>query len=437
MSSLNPSVFAGRRAALLAQLPVGSSVVLFAAREAVRNQDVLFPFRQDSYFWYYTGFPEPDAVALLHKTAAGNDYILFNAVRDPVKEIWDGKIIGQEEAVRDYGADISYPPADLRKLPELLKDSTRIYTVLGVKEQDDGRITDTLRRIHASVGRGGAPIEGIFDIRRIADEMRLIKTEEELQQIRQACAVSIAGHLAALRHVKPGLHEYSIQAVVEGEYRRYGCHWSFPAIAAAGANACCLHYHDNNAPLRDGDLLMLDSGAEYQHYAGDISRTMPINGHFSAPQQALYELVLTSQKAAIDMARPGVRHLEVHGEVCRILTQGLIDLGLLHGELNELLETQAYKKYYVHGTGHWMGLDVHDVGIYMIDGLSRAYAPGMVVTVEPGLYIPADDSTVDEKWRGIGIRIEDDIAITAGAAEVLTADLPKEVAEIEALVQGK
>lgn len=437
MTSLNASVFADRRAALLARLPVGSSVVLFAAGEALRNQDVFFPFRQDSYFWYYTGFPEPDAVALLRKTAAGNEYLLFNAARDPLKEIWDGKIIGQEEAVREYGAEHSYPLTQLNKLPELLKDSTHIYTVLGVKADNDQRITEALRRVHAAVGRGGAPIEGIFDLRRIADEMRLIKSAEELQLIRKACAVSIAGHLAALRHVKPGLHEYNIQAVTEGEYRRYGCHWSFPAIAAAGANACCLHYHDNNAPLRDGDLLMLDSGAEYQHYAGDISRTMPINGHFTAPQQALYELVLHAQKSAINMARPGVRHLEVHAEVCRILTQGLIDLGLLHGELNELLETQAYKKYYVHGTGHWMGLDVHDVGIYMIDGLSRAYAPGMVVTVEPGLYIPAGDNSVDEKWRGIGIRIEDDIAITDKAAEVLTADLPKEVGEIEALVQGK
>lgn len=435
--ALPVSVFAARREALFARLPEGSAVLLFAPAEPYRNNDVHFPFRQDSYFWYFTGFPEPGAVALLRRAGGRVEYTLFCAPRDPLKEIWEGKIIGQDGALAEYGADIAFALADADKLPALLADSTRIYGILGTQAHNDERLGELLRRVHQAAGRGGAAIEGLFDLRRIADEMRLIKSAEEIALMRRAAQISAQGHAAAMRAARAGLYEYHVQAELEAEFRRHGCHWSFPSIVANGANACCLHYRDNNAPLRDGDLLLVDAGAEYGTYAGDITRTFPVSGCFSREQRALYEIVLNAQESAIRAARAGIRHLELHDLTARILVQGLIDENVIAGSVDGWMEDERYKQFYPHGTGHWLGLDVHDVGVYKPDGQSRQYRAGMVITVEPGLYIQTYDDTVDEKWRGIGIRIEDDVLITDGDAEVFSGGVPKAAAEIEALMAGK
>ena len=434
---LPTSVFAARRDALLAQLPAGSAVVLFAPGEPYRNNDVHYPFRQDSYFWYFTGFPEPNAIALLRRVQDRVQYTLFSAPRDPLKEIWEGKIIGQDGAQEHYGVDCAFSLAEQNTLADMLADSTRLYTPLGLHHSIDNRITALLRDIHAKAGRGGAPIDGILDLRRIADDMRLIKSADEIALMRRAAHISAAGHRAAMLAAGNSRHEYDIQAALEAAFRHEGCHWSFPSIIAAGANACCLHYRDNNAPLRGNELLLVDAGAEYQQYAGDITRTFPVNGRFSREQRALYDIVLNAEKAAIAAARPGLRHLELHEQTARLLIQGLLDEHIIRGSVDGWMEEDRYKQFYPHGTGHWLGLDVHDVGLYKPGGQSRAYQSGMVITIEPGLYIQSYDDSVEEKWRGIGIRIEDDVLITDHGADILSTDVPKEAADIEAFMQGK
>lgn len=434
---LEQKTYAARRAKLLDRLPDGAAVVLYAAHAQLRNGDVHFPLRQDSYFWYYTGFPEGEAIAVLRKRNGQAHYTLYNAPRNPEKEIWEGKIIGQDGAMAEYGVDVARPLSEQHTLADLLQDARSIYTIFGVHSANDARITALLRDIHQRTGRGGAPIDGIHDLRRIADEMRMHKSDEEIQLMHRAGQISAAGHHAAMRATRPGLYEYHVQAALEAEFRRHNCHWSYSSIVAGGANACCLHYGSNNAQLRDGELLMIDAGAEYGGYAGDISRTFPINGKFSRDQQALYQIVLAAETAAIASARPGIRHLELHDQTKRILIQGMLDEGIIHGSLDHWLEDDRYKQFYMHGTGHWIGLDVHDVGVYMPDGQSRMYEPGVAITIEPGLYIQADDTSVDERWRGMGIRIEDDIIITATGNEVTTADIPKTINEIEAIMQQR
>lgn len=438
MTAFQPvSLFAARREALFAELPEGSAVVLFAPGEPYRNNDVHFPFRQDSYFWYFTGFPEPDAVALLRREGGKVVYTLFSAPRDPLKEIWEGKIIGQDGALAEYGADAAFALAELDKLPALLADATRLYSVLGVDKRCDARLGKLLRAVHRAAGRGGAAVEGIFDVRRAADEMRLLKSAEELALMRRAAEISAAGHRAAMRAAHAGAYEYQVQAALEAAFRHEGCHWSFPSIIAGGANACCLHYRENDAQLRDGDLLLVDAGAEFGMYAGDITRTFPVNGRFTREQRALYDIVLHAEEEAIRHARAGIRHLELHDKTARILIRGLLDEKVITGSLDGWMEDDRYKQFYPHGTGHWLGLDVHDVGVYKPDGESRLYRPGMVITIEPGLYIQSYDDSVDEKWRGIGIRIEDDVLITDGQAKVFSGDVPKNAAEIESFMVQK
>ncbi|UJF25347.1 aminopeptidase P N-terminal domain-containing protein [Suttonella sp. R2A3] len=432
---LAQSVFAARRTQLFEQLPEGAAVALYAAEPALRNNDVYYPYRQDSYFWYLTGFPEGSAIAVLTRKNSKVHYTLFSAPRNPDKEIWEGKIIGQQGAIDRYGADEAYSIDEADKISDMLADCSRIYTVLGVHEKHDQRITALLRDIHQKTGRGGAPIDAVADLRRIVDEQRMIKSAEEQKLLHRAGQISAAGHRAAMLASRPGAYEYEVQAALEGEFRRQACHWSFNTIVAGGANACCLHYTTNQAPLNDGELLMVDAGAEYAGYAGDISRTHPINGRFTRDQQALYEIVLAAQTAAIDAARPGIRHLELHTQTRRYLMQGMIDEGIISGSLDYWLEENRFMQFFMHGTGHWLGLDVHDVGVYKPEGQSREYRPGMVVTIEPGLYIQPDDTSVDVRWRGIGIRIEDDVIITNSAPDVTTADVPKTVAEIEALLK--
>lgn len=434
---LAPSVFAERREKLLDRISDGSAVVLFAGTETTRNGDVHHPFREDSYFWYLTGFPEAEALAVLSRKNGKPYYTLFSAKRDPERELWSGKIIGQERACTAYGADESYPLEELGRLSALLADSHRLYTVLGQSAQNDDRVTALVRKLHAKAGRGGAVLDGIFDLRRIVDEMRLFKSPEEHNLLREASRISAAGHRAALSAARPGVHEYTLQAAMEAEFRRHGCDRAFTTIIASGANACCLHYTENTAALRSGELVLLDAGAEYGGYAGDISRTIPIDGKFTRNQQALYEVVLNAQENAIAASRPGVRHLDLHRNTAIVLIQGMIDLGIIKGSAEEWVESGRFRRFYPHGTGHWLGLDVHDVGVYKVDGASRRYAPGMFVTVEPGLYLQPDDVGINECWRGIGIRIEDTILIDEGETHIISDEVPKSVRALEAFLAGQ
>lgn len=435
--NLSADIFAARRALLLQQLPPNSAVVLFAPGEARRNNDVHYPFRQESYFWYFTGFPEAEAVAVFTTRNGASHYTLYSYERDPLREIWEGKIVGQEGAQRDYGVNEALPLRRLDGLAASLADINHLYTLCGDSPTDDRRASALLRQIHQLNGRGGASIDGIGDVRQLAAEMRLRKGPEELALMREATRISALGHRAAMLRAGTAKNEYQIQAAVENGFREEGCDWSFPSIIAGGANACCLHYRENNAPLRAGDLLLVDAGAELGGYAGDLTRTFPINGKFSREQQALYEIVLAAQKTGIANAKAGIRHTELHDSVATVIIQGLLDLKIISGSVSDWFADNRYKQFYPHGTGHWLGLDVHDVGIYKVEGQSRRYEEGMVITVEPGIYIQTYDDSVAPQWRGIGIRIEDDVLVTAAGGEVLDASVaPKEVADIEALLRS-
>lgn len=436
---LPQSTFAKRREQLFSRLPEGAVVILYSGDLVMRNRGTEYPFRPDSYFWYFTGFPEPETTAILCRKAGKVHYTLFCANRDPSREIWTGKIVGQEGAVSDYGADEAYPLTEKHRITGLLAASHHIYAVLGEKAEHDQEVMQFIRSANQLAGKAGTEIEDLKDLRRIAGEMRMFKSIEEQNLLHEAGRITAAGHRAAMRAAQAGAYEYTAQAAMEAEFRRYhGCHWSFPSIIAAGSNACCLHYEINNAPLRSGDLVLFDTGAEYAGYAGDISRTIPINGKFTRNQQALYEVVLNAQLNAIHSARAGITHDELHRQASIELMQGIFDLGIVDGgDAAEWVDSGKVKRFYPHSTGHWLGLDVHDVGAYYINGQSRTYQPDMVITIEPGLYLQPDDLGIDESWRGIGIRIEDDIIITKGDPEITTSDAPKTVREIEEFLSGR
>lgn len=436
---LPQSTFAKRREQLFSRLPEGAVVILYSGDLVMRNRGTEYPFRPDSYFWYFTGFPEPETTAILCRKAGKVHYTLFCANRDPSREIWTGKIVGQEGAVSDYGADEAYPLTEKHRITGLLAANHHIYAVLGEKAEHDQEVMQFIRSANQLAGKAGTEIEDLKDLRRIAGEMRMFKSIEEQNLLHEAGRITAAGHRAAMRAAQAGAYEYTAQAAMEAEFRRYhGCHWSFPSIIAAGSNACCLHYEINNAPLRSGDLVLFDTGAEYAGYAGDISRTIPINGKFTRNQQALYEVVLNAQLNAIHSARAGITHDELHRQASIDLMQGIFDLGIVDGgDAAEWVDSGKVKRFYPHSTGHWLGLDVHDVGAYYINGQSRTYQPDMVITIEPGLYLQPDDLGIDESWRGIGIRIEDDIIITKGDPEITTSDAPKTVREIEEFLSGR
>jgi Xaa-Pro aminopeptidase len=409
--------------------------ILTTSHHQMRNGDVLFKFRPDSDFYYLTHFSEPDAVAVLVPNRKEGEYLLFCREKDPAKEQWDGRRAGLEGAVSDFGADQAFPIDQLeQKLPELLDNRDKVYTMMGRYPDFDSELLNSINTVR-SKRRSGSHAPGEYiDLRHILHEMRIIKKKDEIKTMRTAAKISAAGHVKAMQFTRPGRFEYQVQAEMEREFRISGSEYNaYPSIVAGGKNACILHYVENNCQLHDGDLLLIDAGAEVDCYAADITRTFPVNGKFSAEQKALYEVVLESQKAAIDQVKPDNRVIEYHEAAVNVLTQGLMELGLLQGELNELIETQAYQPYYMHRTGHWLGMDVHDVGDYKIDEQWRILEPGMVLTVEPGLYIPVKEN-VDPKWHNIGIRIEDDVHVTSRGNEVLTRDVPKEVVEIEKLM---
>ena len=419
----------------LAQAMPGAVAVIPTAPERARNRDTHYPYRYDSYFYYLTGFQEPEAALVLVADPQPRS-ILFCRERSLEREIWDGFRHGPEGARERFGFDEAHPIAALDgAMPALLADRAALWYPVGADPEWDVRAMRWLNAVRANARSGVAAPQQLHDVRAPLDDMRLVKDAQELAVMRKAAAISAGAHRRAMRATRPGRNEYEIEAELLHEFRRSGS--QFPAywpIVAGGANACVLHYVSNDAPLADGELVLIDAGCELDGYAADITRTFPVNGRYSGAQREVYELVLAAQRAAIGEVRAGKAWNEPHDAAVKVLAQGMLELKLLSGSLDAVLEKEAYKRFYMHRTGHWLGLDVHDAGEYKHAGQWRALAPGMTLTVEPGLYIRAADD-VPERLRDIGVRIEDDVLVTEAGCEVLTGDAPKAVAEVEALMR--
>ncbi|TWI06179.1 aminopeptidase P [Luteimonas cucumeris] len=429
------SSYAKRRKQLMRIAGDDAILILAAAPERIRSRDTHYPYRQDSDFWYLTGFAEPEAVLVLIPGRRHGESLLFCRERDLDREGWDGPRFGPEGAVEKLGMDDAYPIDDLDEiLPGLLEGRTRVYYHFGRDTEFDLKLIGWLNRVRAQVRQGAQPPHEFLELGHLLDELRLFKSRDEVKLMQRAADISVEAHRAAMRATRAGVREYELQAEIERVFRRHEAEPAYGSIVGAGANACVLHYRANNAQARDGDLVLIDAGAEYRGYAADITRTFPVNGRFSKEQRALHDLVGAAQQAALAQARPGVAYEAGHVAAVHALTDGLLRLGLLKGKLDKNIADGSYKRYYRHKTGHWLGLDVHDVGEYRIDGESRLLEPGMAFTIEPGLYIPPDDKTVPAKWRGIGIRTEDDVVITADGHRVLTDKLERSADEIEALM---
>jgi len=429
--------YQARRLTLARQLPPDSLAVIPAASEALRNGDAHYRFRQDSDFCYLTGFNEPDALLLITAYPDSQSF-LFNLPRDPVQEQWTGHRLGQEGACEVLGVDTAYSLATVdNQLIELLAGKQAVYYTIGRYPDWEKRMLTAWQIVKRQVRRGVKAPEAFCDLAPILGELRLFKSDAEIALMQQAGTISVAAHRRAMQACRHVQYEYQLEAELLHEFTRQGCRSvAYDSIVATGKNACILHYTANNQPLQDGDLVLIDAGGEFENYAADITRTFPRNGQFSAEQRLVYELVLTAQKAGIASIRPGCAWDEVQKTIVAILTSGLVDLGLLRGPVDELIAQEAYKPFYMHQSGHWLGLDVHDCGRYKINGAWRALEPGMVLTVEPGLYISPGSEGVDSRWWGIGIRIEDDILVTETGYNNLTAALAVEMDDIEVLIRG-
>lgn len=423
--------FRQRRQQLLHRMGTGVAVIP-TAPEAIRNRDSHYPYRFDSYFYYLTGFAEPESVLILIAGAQPKS-VLFCRDKDLEREIWDGFRYGPEGAREFFGVDEAYSISRLDELaPQLLANQPRLFYALGADTAWDGRVSGWLNQLRAQVRSGVSAPPDVADVRTLLDDMRLIKAPEEIDTMRRAASISAAAHRRAMRATRPGAMEYEIEAELLHEFRRHGAQSpAYHSIVAGGANACVLHYVFNNARLQDGDLLLIDAGCELDGYASDITRTFPVNGRFGGPQKDLYELVLAAQTAAITAIRPGAGWNDPHEAALRVLAQGFIDVGLCQGTLDAVLESGDYRRFYMHRTGHWLGLDVHDAGNYKQGDSWLALELGMVLTVEPGCYVRPADNVPKHFWD-IGIRIEDDAVVTAGGCEIITHEVPKTVAEIEA-----
>ena len=430
------SAFAERRATVLSQLEDGVMIVP-AARHALRNNDTQYEYRQNSDFYYLTGFTEPDAVLVLAPHRADERVTLFLRPRDRAMEIWNGRRLGVEAAPDALDVDAAYPIDELvQRLPDALAGARNTYVHLGEDERFDRTFFAALAAARTKTRRTGYAPDTFVEPSTILHEMRLVKDAGEIDAMRRAAAAARLGHVAGMRATRPGLYEYQLEAIIEFNFRTAGAQdVAYPSIVAGGDNATILHYNTNRDVLRAGELVLVDSGAEVDMYASDVTRTWPVDGRFTPEQRAIYEVVLAAQKAAIADVRPGLHVRSAHETAVRVLTEGLLDLGLLKGSLDTALEHETYKEFYMHGTGHWIGLDVHDVGGYTLrDGeTKRPLQTGMVVTVEPGLYVQRD-LDCDERFKGIGVRIEDDVLCGADGPVVLTDGIPKEIDELEAIV---
>lgn len=432
---IEPKENARRRRQLMRMAGNEAIVIVAAAPERVRNNDAHYPYRQDSDFHYLTGFGEPDAVLVLVPGRAASESILFCRERDADRERWDGPRVGTDGAVSALGMDDAFPIDDIDDiLPGLIEGRTRVYYHFGRDTEFDLKLIGWVNRVRAMVRHGARPPHEFVALSHLLHDLRLYKSRGELRLMRKSARIAAEAHVRAMRATRPGMNEHEVEAELLHTFRRHDSVPSYEPIVGGGANACVLHYRANNAPLRDGDLLLIDAGAEYRCYASDITRTFPVNGRYSPEQRALYDIVLAAQLAAIDQVRAGQSFDAYHEAAVRVITRGLCKLGLLDGSVEKNLREHGYRKFYMHKTGHWLGLDVHDVGDYRVDGEFRVLEPGMVVTVEPGLYIPADSKGVPARYRGIGIRIEDDIVVTRGDPDVLSSGVPKDPDEIEQLM---
>lgn len=429
-------MFAERRKKFLDSISKKSVAVFINPPEVTRSYDTSYKYRPDSDFYYLTGFSEPDSVAIFMPDHPEHKYVLFVRPRDPERETWDGRRAGVEGAVKDFGADISFSINDLdSKLPDLLKNKEALYYTFGIYPEFDQLIINTLSDLRRKVRSGDFAPETIIDSGSVVHEMRLFKSQEEIEIMRQSNVIAKEAHTVAMKMAKEGVYEYEVESVIENIFRKNGA--SAPAynsIVGTGINATILHYTENNTALKDGDLLLIDAGAEYQMYASDITRTFPVSGKFTKEQKEVYEIVLQANLEAIKEAKPGNKFIDIHNKALRVLTEGMVKLGFLKGDIDTLIQERQYEKFYMHRTGHWLGIDVHDRGKYHINGESRILEPGMVLTVEPGFYIQEGIEGIDPKYIGIGIRIEDDILITEDGNENLSSGLAKTVEEIEALM---
>ncbi|WP_338558069.1 Xaa-Pro aminopeptidase [Erwinia sp. E_sp_B04_7] len=427
--------FLRRRQALLSKMAPASAAVIFAAPEVTRSNDSEYPYRQNSDFWYFTGFNEPEAVLVLIKSdETHNHSVLFNRVRDLTAEIWFGRRLGQDAAPEKLSVDRALPYGDIgEQLPLLLNGLDEVYHAQGLYPEADRLLFAALEKLRRGSRQNLTAPASLTDWRPVVHEMRLIKSPEEQAVMREAGRISALAHTRAMQKCRPGMFEYQLEGEIHHEFCRHGARFpSYNTIVGSGENGCILHYTENESRMRDGDLVLIDAGCELNGYAGDITRTFPVNGKFSAPQRAIYDIVLASLNRSLELFRPGTSIRDVNAEVVRIMVTGLVKLGVMKGDVDLLIEEQAHRKFFMHGLSHWLGLDVHDVGVYGNDR-DRLLEPGMVITIEPGLYI-APDADVPAEYRGIGIRVEDDIIITADGNENLTATVVKDPDEIEALM---
>jgi len=433
---MNNTEYKRRRKHLMQIMGEDAVAILPAALVRMRNRDAEFQYRQDSDFHYITGFDEPEAVVVLVPGREHGEYILFCRENDKKMETWNGLRAGQDGAIEKYAADDSFPIDDIDDiLPGLLENKEKVYYTMGVHPDFDQRVIKWVNRLREQ-SRMGVHTPGEFvSLDHQLHDMRLYKSAAEIKVMRKAAEISAAGHIRAIQFCKPGKYEYQLEAELLHHFMQHGARSpAYSSIVGGGKNGCILHYVENSESLKDGDLVLIDAGAELECYAADISRTFPVNGKYSKEQRILYEIVLTAQLAAIEQVKPGNHWNDPHEAAIKVITQGLIDVGILKGKLETNIEKETYKDFYMHRTGHWLGMDVHDVGDYKVDDEWRVLEPGMVLTVEPGLYISADHESVAKKWHNIGIRIEDDVLVTKDGHEVLSEDAPKDPDEIEALM---
>lgn len=434
--SISKQEFARRRKTLMEHMEPNSIAIVPSAEVKARNRDADYPFRQDSDFYYLSGFNEPRAVLVLVPGRSHGETVMFCRERNKDKETWDGYIAGPEGVCQDYGVDDAFPIEDIDDiLPGLIEGTERVFYAMGKNPDFDRQVMEWVNTIRAKVRSGATPPGEFLDLDHFLHDMRLFKSAAELRVMKRAGEISARAHSRAMRVCRPGMNEYQIEAELRHEFGFSGAREvAYSPIVGGGSNGCILHYIANDQNLKDGDLLLIDAGCELELYAADITRTFPVNGKFSPEQKALYEIVLEAQKQAMAAIKPGSHWNAPHEVSVRVITQGLVDLGLLRGDIDSLIEGEEYKRFYMHRVGHWLGMDVHDVGDYKVGGQWRVLEPGMVMTVEPGIYVAPDDDSALKKWRGIGIRIEDDVVITKDGCEELSVGAPKEIDDIEALM---
>ena len=435
--AVHPKEFEKRRHILMELMGPGGIAVVAAAPESVRSRDVTHSYRQDSDFYYLTGFCEPEAVAVLIPERRQGQFIIFCRERDREREMWNGLRAGPEGAVAEYGADDAFPLEDIEDiLPGLLEQTDRVYYSMGVFAEFDQRLLTWMSQLRSRRKSGQAPDE-LITLDHLVHEMRLFKSTSEAKVMKRSARIAEAAHRRAMSICKPGMKEYELAAEFYHEFARHGAECSYKPIVASGSNACILHYTENNAVLNAGDLILIDAGCEYELYASDITRTFPINGQFSSNQRALYDIVYSANRAAIAQVKDGNHWNDPHDAAVKEITRGLRDVGILQGRLSALLKSQAYFPYFMHKTGHWLGIDVHDVGDYKIADHPRLLEPGMVMTIEPGIYISPDMKGISKSWKGIGIRLEDDVYLSRGGVEVLSNRLPSSAQEIETFMGSR